>query len=41
MAKLKVTSINARGLGTQHKRRDVMNYLNKLKCDIILVQDII
>ena len=39
MAKLKVMSINARGLGTQHKRRDVMNHLKKFKCDIILLQD--
>ena len=32
-------SINARGLGSQHKRRDVMHFLKNMECDVILLQD--
>ena len=39
MAKLNIISSNVRGLGTQHKRTDVMHYLENLKCDIVLLQD--
>ena len=39
MDKFKIVSINVRGLGTRHKREDVMNYLESLNCDILLLQD--
>ena len=39
MTKLKIMSINVRGLGAQHKRRDVMNYLRNMNSDILLLQD--
>ena len=39
MTKLKTISVNVRGIGSQHKRRDVIHYLNNMKCDIVLLQD--
>ena len=39
MTSLTMLSVNVRGLGSQHKRTDVMNYLNTLNQDIIFVQD--
>ena len=39
MSELKILSVNVRGLGTLHKRRDVMHYLSGLNSDIILLQD--
>ena len=39
MVRLKIISVNVRGLGTQHKRRDVMHYLKDMNCDILLLQD--
>ena len=39
MTKLRIVSSNVRGLGTQHKRRDVMHFLRNMECDIILLQD--
>ena len=39
MADLKLLSINCRGLAQQHKRRDVLNYLNKSSADIIFLQE--
>ena len=39
MTKLKIGSLNVRGLGGQHKRRDVMQYLNNMEFDIIFLQD--
>ena len=39
MAKLKIVSVNVRGIGTQHKRRDVMHFLKNMNCDIIMLQD--
>ena len=38
-ANLKISSINVRGLGNQHKRRDVMKYLKDMNYDIIFLQD--
>ena len=38
MTKFKVASINVRGLGGQHKRRDVLNYLKNKSYDILLLQ---
>ena len=35
----KLISINVRGLGSRHKREDVINYLVNMKCDIMLLQD--
>ena len=37
--KIKIASVNVRGLGGQHKRRDVLHYLRNLKFDVILMQD--
>ena len=39
MTKLNIISVNARGLGDQFKRRDVIQYLRNMKCDVIFVQD--
>ena len=39
MAKLKIISNNVRGLGTRHKREDVMQYLENMNRDIIFLQD--
>ena len=39
MTKFKVASVNARGLGGQHKRRDVLHYLKNMNFDIVLLQD--
>lgn len=39
MAELRILSFNARGLGNQEKRRDVLDYLKKLRYDVYLLQD--
>ena len=39
MGKLKVMSLNCRGLGGHEKRRDVVNYLKSLDFDIYFLQD--
>ena len=39
MVKLRIASVNVRGLGEQHKRRDVLRYLKKMNFDIIFLQD--
>lgn len=39
MSELKIISVSVRGLGTLHKRRDVIHYLSGLNRDIILLQD--
>ena len=39
MAELKIMTYNCRGLGTQEKRRDVVNFLKNLDFDIYLLQD--
>ena len=37
--KIKIASVNVRGLGGQHKRRDVLHYMRNLNFDIIFMQD--
>ena len=39
MTNLNIASMNARGLGGQQKRRDVLHYLKNMKFDIIFLQD--
>ena len=39
MDNLKFLSFNCRGLGSQEKRRDVLDYLKNLKYDVYLLQD--
>ena len=39
MAAINVFSCNVRGLGEQHKRRDVIHFLKNNKCDILMLQD--
>ena len=39
MSEIKILSFNARGLGNQEKRRDVLDYLRRLRNDIYLLQD--
>ena len=39
MVELRFTTYNCRGLGSQEKRRDVVNYLKKQDFDIYLLQD--
>ena len=39
MADLKFMTFNCRGLGSQQKRRDVVNYIKKLDYDVHLIQD--
>ena len=39
MAELKLLSFNCRGLGSQQKRRDVLDHLRNLHYDIYLLQD--
>ena len=39
MAELRVMSMNCRGLGSQQKRRDVLNYIKQAAYDVILLQD--
>ena len=39
MAELKFMSYNCGGLGSQEKRRDVVNFIHKLDFDIYLLQD--
>ena len=39
MTKLNIMTYNCRGLGTQQKRRDVVNFLNNLDFDIYILQD--
>ena len=39
MTEIKIMTYNCRGLGTQEKRRDVVNFLKNLEFDIYLLQD--
>ena len=39
LPKIRVLCSNVRGLGSQHKRKDVIHYLKDIKCDILLLQD--
>ena len=39
MKTLKLASVNARGLGSSQKRRDVVHYLRNLHFDIVFLQD--
>lgn len=36
---MKIISNNVRGLGAQHKRRDVLHYIRNMNCDIVFLQD--
>lgn len=38
IAKIRVISNNVRGLGAQDKRRDVIHYMKRMRCDVILLQ---
>lgn len=38
--KIKIISMNRRGLGDKHKRRDVFKYMRESKSYIICLQDI-
>ena len=37
--KINIRSLNVRGLGSQHKRRDVIHFLKNKNADIIFLQD--
>ena len=39
MTRLKITSVNCRGLHDSRKRKDVFNYLRNLKSSIFCLQD--
>ena len=39
MDEIKIMTLNCRGLGSNEKRRDVLNYLKNMKYDIYLLQD--